>query len=78
MQVNLDEGVRRLSLVAGAVGATFSLFWVAEILNSALSQNRIWNLALIPVPLLLGFCLPWVMVRALGWAVSGFFRSHNR
>ncbi len=73
MRVNLEEGVRRLSMVAGAVGATFSLLWVSEILNSAASQKNFWLCFLIPLPLLLGFLLPWIVVRAFGWALAGFF-----
>lgn len=77
MRVNLEEGVRRLSLVAGVAGASVGLVWTAMLLNRATSAQGmeilfalLWAL----LPPVLGFALPWLWVRALGWAVEGFIQ----
>lgn len=72
MQVNLERGVQRLSLVAGAVGLSISLLSMPLMLTYYAILIGPWAQLLLPVLLALGFFLPWAIVKALGWAVAGF------
>lgn len=81
MRVNLEEGIRRLALVAGAGGATCSLIWTAAFLNRAAREQGLailFGLLYALLPPALGFALPWAFVQALGWALAGFFQPDNR
>jgi hypothetical protein len=81
MRVNLEEGVRRLALVAGTLGATVSLLWTAVILNrlaNAQGLEILQGLFLALLPPVFGFALPWAMVQALGGALAGFFQPGDR
>ncbi len=75
--MNLQEGVRRLSMVAGAAGATVSLVWTAGILSNAGHAQGLfilYGLFIALLPPALGFALPWMLVRAIGLAVEGFLQ----
>lgn len=86
--MNVRKGVRRLALFAGALGAVSGIFAsylvchevLAErtrysefnmLANSESAPSR-WLYLLAATLPLLGFFLPWGLVRAVGWVGAGF------
>lgn len=74
--MNLREGTRRLALLSGAVGAIVggygSMLAVVDV-HSRTTPTAAWEYLCIPLCPILGFFIPWVAVRALGWMLAGFF-----
>ncbi len=73
-----SEGVRRLSLFAGSIGAI--LCFVRIVLWSELfskMNNPIEDLIIYAVYIVLWFLAPWAFVRGVAWVVWGFTREKD-
>jgi hypothetical protein len=69
--VNIKEGTRRAALFLGAAGALIGGY-VSFLFAFAPSA---WNYLWIPLFPLLGFVVPWGVVRMIGWVIAGFAKS---
>ena len=70
-----SEGVRRLSIFAGGLGAFLFLGWLV-VLTEAFTKvgaDRWWAAAALTLAgLLVSFFVPWAFVRVAAWVVAGF------
>jgi len=74
--MNVREGMRRLALILGVLGAILGGF-IGQVYNagehlSAGESAPAWFIGSI-----VGFLIPWVAVRALSWVLTGFAKSNQ-
>ena len=76
-----SEGVRRLSVFAGGLGAVLFFAWIF-VQSGAFTEIDAdeWPLAaaFIVGGLLVSFFAPWALVRAAAWVARGFSGGRNR
>jgi len=76
--VDLREGTRRLSILAGGTGFLFcglvSLSAFQSEFQGTIHAPSAWSYVLQMIFPLVGFAVPWGMIRAIGWVLAGFFQ----
>jgi len=76
--MNLREGTRRLALFAGGAGFVFcgliSLSVFQDEFRGRTAVPSAWNYIVQAVLPLIGFAVPWCIVRGIGWVLAGFLQ----
>ena len=74
--MNLREGTRRLALLLGLAGAIFCGVLSYAQLQSVYTTPApgAWSYVLIAIFPVLGFFIPWIAVRSIGWVFAGFIQ----
>jgi len=75
--MSVREGVRRLAMFLGVLGAIFGVFLSCVLIHNVLvspAPNK-WNYLLAVVLPFAAFAIPWALVRGIGWVGAGFFSN---
>lgn len=70
--MNLKEGTRRLALLVGVAGVFIGGYGSMLLLLDQYPASAAWRYPFVMLLPILGFFIPWGVVRAIGWVVGGF------